>query len=319
MHNASIVAAALVLALQTHVMSQDNSSDGKGSASVIGRWDITVHGADGDYPSWFEIRRSGYRTLVGSYVGQFGSARPIGKVEFENGRFLFTVPPQFEQRRDDIVIEGKVDGDKLHGELNDGGGKAIEWDGRRAPSLKRDAPAKWKPATDLFNGRDLAGWKPRAASKKNGWQVRDGVLVNAEPGNDLVSERKFNDFKLHAEFRYPRGSNSGLYLRGRYEVQIEDNYGQEIDDHKIGSVYGFLTPAVNAAEPAGEWQSVDITLVGRKITVVLNGERIIDRQTIPGITGGALDSNEGEPGPFFLQGDHDGGMAYRNIRVQLPR
>jgi hypothetical protein len=315
MHNVILIAAALVLTLQTHVMSQDNSSDRKGPASVIGRWDITVHGAEGDYPSWFEIRRSGYRTLVGSYVGQFGSARPIGKVEFDNGRFRFTVPPQFEQRRDDIVMEGKVDGEKLHGELNDGGGKAIEWDGRRAPSLKRDAPVKWKPADKLFNGRDLAGWKPRAASKKNGWMVHDGVLVNAEPGNDLVSERKFNDFKLHAEFRYPRGSNSGIYLRGRYEVQIEDNYGQEIDDHKIGSVYGFLTPALNAAKPAGEWQSVDITLVGRKVTVVLNGERIIDRQTIPGITGGALDSNEGEPGPIMVQGDH-GSVEFRKLTVE---
>ena len=128
MHNVILIAAAMVLTLQTQVMSQDNSSDRKGPASVIGRWDITVHGGEGDYPSWFEIRRSGYRTLVGSYVGQFGSARPIGKVEFDNGRFRFTVPPQFEQRRDDIVMEGKVDGDKFSDLLagaGEGGGSGV--------------------------------------------------------------------------------------------------------------------------------------------------------------------------------------------------
>src|SRR5438309_5207292 len=89
--------------------------------------------------------------------------------------------------------------------------------------------------------------------------------------------------------RYPKGSNSGIYLRGRYEVQIEDNYGDEPDSHKIGGIYGFLTPSVNAAKRPGEWQTLDIMLVGRVLTIVFNGERIIDRQTIPGITGGALD------------------------------
>ena len=119
---------------------------------------------------------------------------------------------------------------------------------------------------------------------------------------DLVSERKFTDFQLHAEFRYPAGSNSGIYLRGRYEVQIEDDYGEEPDSHRIGGVYGFLTPSVNAAKKAGEWQTLDITLVGRTVTVVLNGERIIDRQAIPGVTGGALDSDEGSAGADPLAG-----------------
>ena len=98
---------------------------------------------------------------------------------------------------------------------------------------------------------------------------------------------------MRAEFRYPRGSNSGIYLRGRYEVQIEDNHGEEPDSHKIGGVYGFLTPCANAGKKAGEWQTLEVTLVGRAVTVILNGERIIDRQPIPGITGGALDSDEG--------------------------
>ncbi len=139
-------------------------------------------------------------------------------------------------------------------------------------------------------------------------------MVNAVPGNDLLTERKFTDFKLHTEFRYPKGSNSGVYLRGRYEVQIEDNFGLEPDSHYIGGVYGFLTPSVNAGKKAGEWQTLDVTLVGRVVTVVLNGERIIDRQTIPGITGGALDSDEDKPGPILLQGDH-GRVEFRKVTL----
>ncbi|HEX5269686.1 MAG TPA: DUF1080 domain-containing protein, partial [Gemmataceae bacterium] len=141
-----------------------------------------------------------------------------------------------------------------------------------------------------------------------------GLLTNATPGNDLVSERKFTDFQLSAEFRYPKGSNSGVYLRGRYEVQIEDDYGEEPDSHKIGGVYGFLTPSVNAAKKPGEWQALEVTLVGRQVTVLLNGERVIDRQAIPGITGGALDSDEGRPGPIMLQGDH-GRIEFRKVTV----
>src|SRR5438094_644040 len=111
----------------------------------------------------------------------------------------------------------------------------------------------------------------------------------------------------------PRG-NSGIHLRGGYEVQIEDNFGEEPESHKIGGIYGFLTPSVNAAKKAGEWQTLDITLVGRVVTVVLNGERVIDRQTIPGITGGAIDSDEGGPGPILLQGDH-GPIEFRRVTV----
>jgi hypothetical protein len=140
------------------------------------------------------------------------------------------------------------------------------------------------------------------------------MLVNVEPGNDLLTERKFTDFKLRAEFRFPEGSNSGIYLRGRYEVQIEDNHGQQPDSHKIGGVYGFLSPSVNAAKKAGQWQRLELTLVGRAVTVILNDERVIDRQLVPGITGGALDSDEGAPGPILLQGDH-GPIEFRRLTL----
>src|SRR5947209_4439345 len=285
---------------------------------IIGRWDVTVQSQSGSYPSWFEVKKSGYVTLVGSFVGQFGSARPIGKVEFDNGRLRFVVPPQWEKRKGDLAFEGRLDGQEIHGTTTDDQGRPATWIARRAPDLKRSQPPSWGEPVELFNGKDLAGWKPRDAGKPHGWVARDGLLSNAKPGNDLVTEAKFTDFKLHAEFRYPKGSNSGVYLRGRYEVQIEDNYGWEPECHIIGAVYGFLTPSVNAARKPGEWQTFDVTFVGRVVTVELNGERVIDRQAIPGITGGALDSDEGSPGPIMLQGDH-GPIDFRKVTLTPAR
>jgi hypothetical protein len=281
---------------------------------IAGRWDLTVQAPDGDYPSWLEVRRSGSRTLVGSFVGRFGSARPVSRVEFVDGRMRFAVPPQWEQRTDDLRFEGQLEGETLRGETTDEKGRRLTWTARRAPALIRPRPPSWGAPIELFNGQDLAGWKPRSGRAKNGWAAQGDVLVNAVPGNDLLTEQLFTDFQLRAEFRYPRGSNSGIYLRGRYEVQIEDTAGQEPDSHKMGGVYGFLTPCVNAARKAGEWQVLEATLVGRVLTLVLNGERVLDRQTIPGITGGALDSDEGAPGPLLLQGDH-GPIEFRRLTL----
>jgi hypothetical protein len=308
----TVAAVVLLVTIRERIPAGDPPA--KRAGSVIGRWDITVHGPDGDYPSWLEVRRSGVRTLVGSFVGRFGSARPISRVDFANGRVRFTVPPQFEPRIDDLVFEGTLKDDALSGETTDDKGKRIAWQARRAPALSRDQAPQWDKPIKLFNGHDLSGWKARSATMKNGWLVRDGILVNAKPGNDLLTERQFMDFKLYIEFRYPKRSNSGVYLRGRYEVQIEDNFGQEPDSHRIGGIYGFLTPCINAARKAGEWQSMEVTLLGRQVTVVLNGERVIDRQAIPGITGGALDSDEGRPGPIMLQGDH-GPVEFRKVTL----
>ena len=144
------------------------------------------------------------------------------------------------------------------------------------------------------------------AAAKNGWRVREGVLANVEPGNDLMTEKKFTDFKLHAEFRYPAGSNSGIYLRGRHEVQIEDDFGQAPESHGIGGVYGFLTPRINAGKKAGEWQAIDITLVGRILTVVLNGERVIENAVLPGVPA---------RGPIGLQHE-DGPVQFSNLFIK---
>ncbi len=283
---------------------------------MAGRWDLKVRDGEREYPSWLEVQLSGYRTLVGSYVGQSGSVRPIGEIKFDDptGAFTFELPPQWERRTNTMVFQGKLQGDLLMGETTNDQGENIRWEGRRAPSLARAQPPRWGKTIKLFNGHDLAGWKPRKPQVPNGWRVQNGHLTNAVPGNDILTVQQFTDFKLRAEFRYPKASNSGIYLRGRYEVQIEDDFGKDPDAHGMGGVYGFLAPRVNACKNADEWQTMEISLVGRVVTVVLNGETIIDRQPIPGITGAALDSDEGKPGPILIQGDH-GRVEFKELML----
>jgi hypothetical protein len=184
----------------------------------------------------------------------------------------------------------------------------LPFTGVRAPALRHAEPM-WGAPVPLFNGKDLTGWQAIGA---NQWTVVNGVLTSARPGSNLRTSQLFTDFKLHVEFRVPKGGNSGIYLRGRHEVQVEDSKGMELDSHHEGGVYGFLTPNEDAALAPGEWQAVDITLVGRLVTIVLNGHAIIVQQEIPGITGGALDSDEGSPGPILLQGDHST-IEYRKV------
>jgi len=148
----------------------------------------------------------------------------------------------------------------------------------------------------------------------NQWIVEDGVLKSPHSGANLVTDQTFTNFKLHIEFRYPKESNSGVYLRGRYEVQVEDEEDISPAKDKLGAVYGFIEPSEKAGKSAGEWQTYDITLVGRMVTVMLNGKTVICNREIPGITGGAINSREGEPGPLLIQGDH-GPIEYKNIVI----
>jgi hypothetical protein len=278
---------------------------------VIGRWDLTVRGPGGDRSAWLEVRHSGVQTLVGQFVGTSGSARPISQVEFKDGALRFAIPPQWERVDGSLVVVGRLAGDRLEGTMTLGNGQPVEWTGVRAPSLRRAAAPQWDAPVRLLNGRDLTGWHADGA---NEWEAPDGVLRNRKSGGNLVTDRRFEDFKLHLEFRYPKGGNSGVYLRGRYEVQIADLEGDGTDVGGLGAIYGFLAPNQPAALKPGDWQMFDITLVGRLVTVVLNGKTIIASSEIPGITGAALDSKEGEPGPLLLQGDH-GPIEFRNIVV----
>jgi hypothetical protein len=210
-------------------------------------------------------------------------------------------------------------GDRLTG-IQKRDGKEISLSGVRAPALDRAAPAAWSNPEALFNGKDLTGWERTAPTAVSHWSARDGDLVNETKGANLKTTRKFDDFKLHLEYNCPNGGNSGVYLRGRYEVQIEyEPLTQNPPERRMGSIYGFLTPAVDLPRTPGQWETYDITLVGRTVTVERDGKLTIDHREIPGITGGALDANEDEPGPIYLQGDHTGGLHFRNITISLPR
>lgn len=283
------------------------------SKELLGRWDLNVDKNGKQVPSWIEIKLSGFTTLVGYWVGDSGSSRPISHIKLQDGKFSFAIPPQWEGGEGDVVIEGELAGADLKGTITNNNGEKYTFTGTKAPYLNRTAAPKWGTPVELFNGKDLTGWKP--SNDKNKWVVKDGILTNEEAGANLITEKSFEDFKLNLEFKYPEGSNSGVYLRGRYEVQIEDS---PKDRHPgnvyFGAIYGFLTPNAMVTNGPNEWNNMEITLVGRLVTVAINGQTVINQQEIPGITGGALDSKEGEPGPLYIQGDH-GPIEFRKITI----
>ncbi len=280
-----------------------------------GRWNMIIEQDGKKLPSWLEIKHSGTKTLVGRFVYAFGSARPIAEVKLNNEKFSFSIPPQWEPGDGDMQFEGQMEGETLKGIMVYTDGNTYNWTATLAPELPYTKNPEWGKPMEIFNGKDLSGW--RALGDENQWIVEDGILKSPKSGVNLVSEESFMDFKLHIEFRYPEGSNSGIYLRGRYEVQIMDNKGEAPSDVLFGGIYGFLTPTEMAAKAAGEWQTYDITLIGRRLSIVANGIPIINDQLIPGITGGALDNNEALPGPLLIQGDH-GAIEFRKI-VVTPR
>ena len=291
---------------------------------LIGTWDLTItmekdqlenlgifrHGlmASDGFPGWLEVKLSGLSTLVGYYVGYEGSARPIAEVHYSESedKYHFTIPPQWMDI-DDIYFEFTLKDDKLWGYKVLDGNK-LKFTGVRAPSLERKVPPVWGNPINLLTD-NMDRW---IIPENNKFEMIDGILVNKEKGGNLITNQKFNDFKLSIEFRYPEGSNSGIYLRGNYEVQVVDSYGKDLDPHNMGAVYSRITPSEAAERQAGEWQSLDITLVDRHVTVILNGKKIVDNQAVDGPTGGAISSDVFAPGPIYLQGDH-GTVAYRNI------
>lgn len=270
------------------------------NAGMLGRWDVAVQGED-PYPLWFELTQDG-DTLGGRLQPRGGHALPFDRVDATGSDLSMAVG--------ETSYQGSYDGTGWRG-TGARGETSFEWSALRAPVLAAPENPTWGEPVELFNGVDLTGWVPLPGGESR-WKVEDGVLVNEESGANLRTEETFSDFKLHIEVNVPEHSNSGIYLRGRHEVQVEDPAVEGLPAQHMGSIYGQLVPSTDATRPAGEWQSFDITLLGRWVTIVLNGETIIDHQEIPGITGGALDSNEAEPGPFYLQGDH-GRVLYRNI------
>lgn len=286
--------------------------DAQDSHKLEGRWDLTVEKDGKSLPSWLEIKHSGRGTLVGRFVYAMGSARPISVIKVDDmGNFRFAIPPQWEEGSEDMIFTGSLDEAELTGAMIYTDGSVSPWTGKRAPGLSHNHNPKWGKPINVFNGKDLTGWH---ATRENQWIVKDGILTSPKPGANLVTDQKFTDFHLVAEFRYPENGNSGIYLRGRHEVQIADSKGMEASDIQFGAIYGFLTPNEMAAGDPGTWQRYEITLIGRRVTIIANGKPIITDQTIPGITGGALDSDEGAPGSLFIQGDH-GPVEFRKFVV----
>ena len=312
-----LITLTLVLSIQaSNAYAEDYHNAKADTATIEGRWDITVDIGGRQVPSWLEVTHSGNHTLVGRFVSSGGSARPISEVKYNNSKFSFSIPPQWESGNKNLDVEGTFSGDRLSGSMSTVDNKNYTWTAVRAPLLKREKQPVWGTPVKLFNGKDLQGW--HASGATNQWTAENGILKSSTHGSNIVSDKTFNDFKLHVEFRYQKGMNSGVYLRGRYEIQTIDSKGMEPSLDQLGSIYGFLTPSDMMAKDPGEWQSYDVTLVGRMVTIAVNGKDVIINQAIPGITGGALDSKEGEPGPIMLQGDHDP-IEYRNIIITLPK
>jgi len=306
-----LIATAVLFAVALYSQESKPAKPSTNKA-FLGRWDLTLKAPDREYPSWLEVSEDGGQ-LKAQMVGRWGNARPLPKVEVTAGKLRFVSPKEEEASKSDLVFEGKLVAGHLAGTLNGPDGKQWTWKGTRAPSLKRTGEPKWGKPIQLFNGKDLTGWHEDKANPSAAWKVDNGTLVSPGHGPELISNSKFEDFKLHLEFNIGDSANSGVYLRGRYEVQIETDSVQEPPSHHTGGVYGFIAPTPELPRKANTWQTYDITLIGRNVTVVQNGQTVINDQEIPGITGGALDSHEGLPGPIYFQGSEAGHVMFRNI------
>ncbi len=280
-----------------------------------GQWAIESESG----PMAMEIRDAGKPGMTGSIVGAVGGrVQPFLESSIIDGRLAFRVARLFDNGTtvgSDTVAW--FDGQMLKGETvrEDREGKRI-WTGRRpdvVAELDSDSWVEQQPVV-LFDGTELSEWNTGALGELDGWVAEGGILRNAGNADELTSNREFWNFRLLAEYRVSEGGNSGIGLRGRYEVQIYDDFGTERSIHGNGAVYSRIKPSTLASKVHTEWQTFDIRLVGRLVTVELNGTTIIERRVIEGITAMARDTDESEPGPILLQGDH-GPIEFRRIVV----
>ncbi|HVN58655.1 MAG TPA: DUF1080 domain-containing protein [Bacteroidales bacterium] len=307
------------------------------ASQFMGQWTLDIAGG---WVGWLEIKEN-ENTLKGSLLWKWGSVTPLDTIFVAPGDKLVAAwgnNVMYSFGTDGIPAKHHVssqwievvrNGEKIGGKMIEPhqNGKAIDstaFSGVKLPEVPA-APdlgkVKFGKPVTLFNGKDLTGWKLVDDKLKNGFSVVKGVLFNnpeqkegqphIEYGN-LRTVQEFEDFNLKVDVNVPEGSNSGIYLRGMYEIQVLDSYKKPLDSHNMGALYSRITPSVNAEKPAGQWQTVDITLCQRHVTVILNGVKIIDNQPVYGPTGGAIKSDVFAPGPIFLQGDH-GKVSYRNI------
>jgi hypothetical protein len=284
-----------------------------------GSWDITVPNDARHRAWWLKIEGAGAGSPKGEFVSAYaGDLNHIDEITIHDNDLTFGFNPKSKNpnasRR--LVYHAHLSGDKLEGTFEGQNGETVKWIGVRAPVIRDKDDGTWREgkAISPFDGRDLSGWHTQEPEKTGGWSVKDSVLASTGHVSNLVTNQKFWNFKLHLEFKVPTGSNSGIALRARYEVQIIDDYGKPPNKHGNGALYSRILPTMNASKPPNEWQTYDIRLVGRQVTIMLNGKTIIDKGAIEGLTAIASDPNEGEPGPISLQGDH-GPVEFRNILI----
>jgi hypothetical protein len=282
------------------------------SSPLVGRWGFNIKPGQA---AWLGVtEKNGALEVWQQPTG--GNVRQVQDFKASGAHLSLTLSAG-AAGRPAVIWELDAKGDKLTG-VQKIGEDIRPLSGFREPELKRAAPKSWSKPEALFNGKDLDGWEPMAGESH--WVVQDGLLTNTARGANLRSKRTLQDFKLHFEANCPDDANSGFYMRGRYELQLEyEPLTKNPPERRIGAIYGRIAPAVDLPRKPGEWDTFDVTLVGRTITVVRNGVTTIDSKEIEGITGGALDANEGEPGPFYIQGDHTGGLKFRNITVSVGK
>jgi hypothetical protein len=319
----ALVSSAVAI-LSTSLVAAENP--------FLGRWALTIPGGGA---GWLGVTETNGE-LKGSILWGGGSVVPVASTKVEGGTLIITRVNESRSKDADgktiskkstETITAKLDGNNLKLATSTAGddGKVrgrAEFTGKRippVPSAPDLAKVKFGEPISLFNGKDLSGWKTMGKDP-SAWKVEDGILRNdamQEPGKhksyaNLRTEREFEDFNIQLEFRVPQDGNSGVYLRGIYEVQVANSYGRKNDTHNCGALYSRILPSENVSKPPGEWQTFDITLVDRHLTVIHNGRKTIDNQPVLGCTGGALWSDESRPGPIYLQGDHTS-VDYRNI------
>jgi 3-keto-disaccharide hydrolase len=308
-----IAALALGLAVASAISQQN---------PYLGRWNIQGTGENsGVY--WLEVKQDGGQ-LSGMFLDGGGHPLPLPVIKVENGELIFQPT---RQNKPGPEFRLKAQGDRLTGSVKLAD-RTVNLVGARPPKwghYDANAAHKFGPPVVLFDGKSMDAWGVQRQDRPMKWAIEDGAMTNDPPGaNNLVSKQKFQDFKIQAEYKLDKAhegrngqmvkANSGIYLRGRYELQVLDDYGEKPFERGHMSVYGWHTPTSNASKPAGEWQSMEATVVGNRVSVILNGTKVQDNVVLEAITGGALDANESEPGPIMLQGDHEK-VWYRKVVV----
>lgn len=283
----------------------------------LGRWDITGEGRFSSQVYWLEVREENGR-LTGTFLNRRGSVLPLPEIAIADGELVFSIGARPGQPKP--VHRARVEEGRLLGRLSSGVPETeeIPWIGLRPPQWgdqnASDKRHRFGTPVQLFNGENLQNWLLQDPERPAGWTVADGVMTNEAKANNLISKHQFENFRIQAEYRIEPKSNSGIFLRGRYELQVVDDFGQEASILGHAALYSRVKPVANASLAPGQWQTIEAVIIGNRLTVTLNGRRVHDNIAIDGITGGALDSREGAPGPIMIQGDH-GKVAFRKIVV----